>query len=58
VVERPAPVKPHPKPAPEQKPAPAARLPIKADSICPPPSETETDQQKMIRKLDCLLERD
>lgn len=40
------------KPEPEEKSIP------KADELCPPPSGPETEAQHIIRKLDCLLERD
>lgn len=47
-----------PKPK-RHKPKPVAVKPMpKADELCPPPVGTETDQQKMLRKIDCLLERD
>lgn len=38
-------------------PAVPAKIKSKADQICPP-IEGDTDQQRIIRKLDCLLERD
>lgn len=42
------PEKPKPKPKHEDK---------KADKVCPP-VEGETDNQRILRKLDCLIERD
>lgn len=38
----------------EVKPKPEGR---KADKVCPP-VEGETDNQRILRKLDCLIERD
>lgn len=46
--ETPKPEKQKPKPKPEDK---------KADKVCPP-VEGETDNQRILRKLDCLIERD
>lgn len=45
---------PKPEPKPKPKPKPEDR---KADKVCPP-VEGETDNQRIVRKLDCLIERD
>jgi hypothetical protein len=45
---KPAHIKPKVEKKPEDK---------KADKVCPP-VEGETDSQRIIRKLDCLIERD
>lgn len=50
------PVQPKPVQRPRTVRAPDARPP-KADDLCPP-KKGETDQERIIRKLDCLLERD
>lgn len=50
--EAPKPEKPKPKA--EAKPKPEDK---KADKVCPP-VEGETDNQRILRKLDCLIERD
>lgn len=42
---------------PKHDPAPAPVAKSTADTRCPP-TEGETEQQRIIRKLDCLLERD
>lgn len=50
---REAPEPPKPKPEKKQEKKPEDR---KADKLCPP-TEGETDNQRIIRKLDCLIER-
>lgn len=46
-----------PKPATKPKPEIKETEKQKADTICPP-KEGETEQQRVLRKLDCLIERD
>lgn len=50
--ETPKPEKPKPKVEPKTKPEDK-----KADKVCPP-VEGETENQRILRKLDCLIERD
>ena len=58
VIEERIPEPEPPKKKPEPKKQTEAKKPEKkADNLCPP-VEGETDQQRIIRKLDCLLERD
>lgn len=48
---------PPPKAKPDPKTAKAKPENRKSDKICPP-IEGETDNQRIIRKLDCLIERE
>ncbi len=51
-------IRPDPQPRQRQRAVKEKSEPMpKADDLCPP-KKGETDQERIIRKLDCLLERD